>query len=130
MTDKGQVLWIRSLIVVFIVISAVIAILQYYKNFGFIAQMMAVSWGALAGAFLAPFLYGLYSKKTTKAAVWFSYIYGVGIMVLYLLYTFWLKEYFTLPAFWASPLPMSRTATILYRAWFTRSVLRSVSASR
>lgn len=104
MTDKGQVLWIRSLIVVFIVISAVIAILQYYKNFGFIAQMMAVSWGALAGAFLAPFLYGLYSKKTTKAAVWFSYIYGVGIMVLYLLYTFWLKEYFTLPAFWASPL--------------------------
>nr|MBO4518165.1 sodium:solute symporter [Clostridia bacterium] len=104
MTDKEQVLWIRGLIVVFIVISAVIAILQYYENFGFIAQMMAVSWGALAGAFLAPFLYGLYSKKTTKAAVWFSYIYGVGVMLLYLLYFFWLKNYFTLPAFWASPL--------------------------
>ena len=104
MTEKKQVLWIRGLIVVFIVISAVIAVLQYYENFGFIAQMMAVSWGALAGAFLAPFLYGLYSKKTTKAAVWFSYVYGVGIMVLYLLYTLWLKNYFTLPAFWASPL--------------------------
>ena len=104
MTEKGQVLWIRGLIVVFIVISAVIAILQYEFNFSFIAQMMAVSWGALAGAFLAPFLYGLYSKKTTKAAVWFSYVYGVGIMVLYLLYTLWLKNYFTLPAFWASPL--------------------------
>ena len=104
MTDKGQVFWIRGLIVVFIVISAVIAILQYEYSIGFIAQMMAVSWGALAGAFLAPFLYGLYSKKTTKAAVWFSYAYGVGIMVLYLLYTLWLKAYFTLPAFWASPL--------------------------
>ena len=104
MTDKKQVLWIRGLIVVFILISAVIAILQYYNNFGFIAQMMAVSWGALAGAFLAPFLYGLYSKKTTKAAVWFSYIYGVGVMVLYLIYNLWLKNYFTLPAFWASPL--------------------------
>ena len=29
---------------------------------------MGVSWGALAGAFLAPFLYGLYWKRTTKAA--------------------------------------------------------------
>ena len=104
MSQKQEVLWIRGLIVVFIIISAVIAILQYYENFGFIAQMMAVSWGALAGAFLAPFLYGLYSKKTTKAAVWFSYAYGVGVMLLYLLYTLWLKNYFTLPAFWASPL--------------------------
>lgn len=104
MTDKAQVLWIRGLIVVFIVISAVIAIVQYYKNVGFIAQMMGVSWGALAGAFLAPFLYGLYSKKTTKAAVWFSYVYGVGVMVLYLLYSLWLKNYFTLPPLFASPL--------------------------
>ena len=104
MSEKQEVLWIRGLIVVFIVISAVIAILQKEYKIGFIAQMMAVSWGALAGAFLAPFLYGLYSKKATKAAVWFSYIYGVGVMVLYLLYTFLLKNYFTLPAFWASPL--------------------------
>ena len=104
MTDKKQVLWIRGLIVVFIVVSAVIAILQYYYNVGFIAQMMGVSWGALAGAFLAPFLYGLYSKKTTKAAVWFSYVYGVGVMLLYLLYSLWLKNIFTLPAFFASPL--------------------------
>lgn len=112
MSQKQEVLWIRGLIVVFIVISAVIAILQYEFNFSFIAQMMAVSWGALAGAFLAPFLYGLYSKKTTKAAVWFSYIYGVGIMVLYLLYTLWLKNYFTLPSFWASPLNLGALVMI------------------
>ena len=112
MSQKQEVLWIRGLIVVFIVVSAVIAILQYEFNFSFIAQMMAVSWGALAGAFLAPFLYGLYSKKTTKAAVWFSYIYGVGIMVLYLLYTLWLKNYFTLPSFWASPLNLGALVMI------------------
>ncbi|MBQ9485586.1 MAG: sodium:solute symporter [Clostridia bacterium] len=104
MTEKKQVITIRAFIVVFIVISAVIAIVQYYAKTSFIAQMMGVSWGALAGAFLAPFLYGLYSKKTTKAAVWFSYIYGVGVMLLYLLYSLWLKNYFILPAIIASPL--------------------------
>jgi SSS family solute:Na+ symporter/sodium/proline symporter len=31
---------------------------------------MGISWGALAGAFLAPFLYGLYWKRATKASVW------------------------------------------------------------
>ena len=47
----------------------------------FIAQLMGISWGALAGAFLAPFLYGLYWKKVTRAAVWASFICGVGITV-------------------------------------------------
>jgi SSS family solute:Na+ symporter len=46
---------------------------------------MGVSWGALAGAFLAPFMYGLYWKKTTKASVWVSFIFGAGIMVLNML---------------------------------------------
>lgn len=103
-SEKQEVLWIRGLIVVFIIISGLLAYAQYRFNIVLIAQMMAVSWGALAGAFLAPFLYGLYFKKTTNAAVWFSYIYGVGVMVLYLLYVLWLKNYFTLPAFFASPL--------------------------
>ena len=46
-----------------------------------IAQLMGISWGALAGAFLAPFLYGLYWKRVTRAAVWASFITGVGITV-------------------------------------------------
>ena len=40
---------------------------------------MGISWGALAGCFLAPFLYGLYWKKTTKAAVWVSFATGLSI---------------------------------------------------
>lgn len=86
MSEKQQVSCIRVLLVIFIAISVVIAILQYKSNVTFIAQLMGVSWGALAGAFLAPFLYGLYWKKTTRAAVWVSFIWGSGIMILNLLF--------------------------------------------
>ena len=66
MDEKKQVFIMRLLIVVFILISVVIAIIQYSTTVNFIAQLMGISWGALAGAFLAPFLYGLYMKKATK----------------------------------------------------------------
>ncbi len=85
MDDKKQVFIIRIFVVVFIAISAFIAIYQVKsqnESVKFIAQLMGVSWGALAGAFLAPFLYGLYWKKTTKLACWVSFIFGAGIMLL------------------------------------------------
>ena len=86
MTDKTQLLVMRMLIVVFIGISVVIAIVQYKSNVTFIAQLMGVSWGALAGAFLAPFLYGLYLKRTSKAAVWVCFIFGAGLLTLNLFF--------------------------------------------
>ncbi len=85
MNQKKEVLIIRIFIVVFIAIAALIAIYQVKsqnESVKFIAQLMGVSWGALAGAFLAPFLYGLYWKKTTKLACWISFIFGAGIMLL------------------------------------------------
>ncbi|MBR2561928.1 MAG: sodium:solute symporter [Eubacterium sp.] len=81
MSEKKQVLVMRILIVVFIAISVVIALIQYSSNVTFIAQLMGVSWGALAGAFLAPFLYGLYWKKTTKTACWVSFIFSTVVML-------------------------------------------------
>ena len=98
MDEKKQMLTMRALIVVFIAISVVIAIIQYRTNVTFIAQLMGVSWGALAGAFLAPFLYGLYWKRTTKAGAWASFVFGCAIMTLNLLY----KQ--ALPAFLQSPI--------------------------
>ncbi len=71
MDEKKQLLTIRLLIVVFIVLSVILAIMQYRIGFAFIAQLMGISWGALAGSFLAPFLYGLYWKKATKVW-WYS----------------------------------------------------------
>ena len=82
MDDRKQLIIIRVLIVVFIVISSVIAIIQYTGSISFIAQLMGVSWGALAGAFLAPFLYGLYWKGATKASVWCSFIFSTALMTL------------------------------------------------
>ena len=82
MRDERQVLIIRMLIVVFIAISAILALIQYKSNVTFIAQLMGISWGALAGAFLAPFLYSLYWKRTTKAACWVSFLFGCILMIV------------------------------------------------
>ncbi len=86
-TEKNKLFIVRILILFFIILSAVIAILKdtIWSDFVFIAQMMGVSWGALAGAFLAPFLYGLYCKNISKAAVGVCFIFGVGTMVFQLL---------------------------------------------
>ena len=77
MDEKKQLLCMRVLLVVFIVISVVLAL----DPPTFIAQLMGISWGALAGAFLAPFLYGLYWKGVTKAAVWASFACGVVLTI-------------------------------------------------
>ena len=77
--EKGQLLILRGFIVLFIAVSALIAIKQARSKSLFIAQMMGVSWGALAGAFLAPFLYGLYSKRTTKLSAAVCFGWGVGL---------------------------------------------------
>ncbi len=86
MTDKKQVLIMRIFIAVFIIVSAAIAIIQKLFNFSEIASLMGISWGALAGAFLAPFLFGLYWKKVTKSAVWTSFVVGLTIMIFSLIY--------------------------------------------
>jgi len=77
MSEKTQLLVLRCLIVVFIIISVIMAL----DPPDFIAQLIGISWGALAGSFLAPFIYSLYWKGTTKLSVWASFISAVGIMV-------------------------------------------------
>ena len=84
MSEKKQLLCMRILLVFFIVVSVVIAL----DPPTFIAQLMGISWGALAGAFLAPFLYGLYWKGVTKAAVWASFAVGVGLTVANMFFKF------------------------------------------
>ena len=82
---KKQIFIIRVLIGVFIAISVVIALIQYHSNVTFIAQLMGTSWGALAGAFLGPFLFGLYWKKTSSASVWVSFLFSSVVMLLNML---------------------------------------------
>jgi SSS family solute:Na+ symporter len=82
MSERLQLMIIRLLIVVFIIISSCIAMIQYKGGISFIAQLMGVSWGALAGSFLAPFLYGLYWKRVTKPAIWCNFIFSTFLMIL------------------------------------------------
>jgi SSS family solute:Na+ symporter len=82
MSEIKQLVIIRALIVVFIAIASFIAIIQYKGGISFIAQLMGISWGALAGSFLAPFLYGLYWKRVTKPAVWCNFIFSTALMIL------------------------------------------------
>jgi len=73
MGKKTQIAVIKLLCVLFVVLSVVIAI----NPNNLITTLMSLSWGALAGSFLGPFLYGLFWKRTTKAAVWASMIFAV-----------------------------------------------------
>ncbi len=80
MSEKQQVSIMRVFIVFFIIVSAVIAVVKDANpGITFIAQMMGVSWGGLAGAFLAPYLYGLYWKGVTKASAVVCFIWGAGL---------------------------------------------------
>ena len=79
--ERRKVVVMRVLIVFFIVISLLIALNPPH----FIAQLMGISWGALAGAFLAPFMMGLYWRGVTRAAVWATFAWGVGLTVVNML---------------------------------------------
>lgn len=79
--ERRKVVVMRVLIVFFIVISLMLAL----NPPTFIAQLMGISWGALAGAFLAPFMLGLYWRSVTKPAVWACFVWGVGLTVINML---------------------------------------------
>ena len=79
--ERRKVVVMRVLIMFFIAISLLIAL----NPPTFIVQLMGISWGALAGAFLAPFMLGLYWRGVTTASVWACFIWGVGITVVNML---------------------------------------------
>lgn len=76
--ERRKVVVMRVLIVFFIVLSLMIAL----NPPQFIAQLMGISWGALAGAFLAPFMLGLYWRGVTPASVWACFAWGIGLTVV------------------------------------------------
>lgn len=77
-SDKKVTLVMRLGCLFFVVISAVLAI----GNFDAIVTMMSLSWGTLAGCFIGPYVYGLTTKKATKAAAYASIISGIAVTVI------------------------------------------------
>jgi SSS family solute:Na+ symporter len=74
---KGSLALIRVLSGVFIIISFLIARFQL----AVIVTLMSLSWGVVAGAFMAPFLYGLYWKRTTRAGVLAGMFTGMTLAI-------------------------------------------------
>lgn len=110
-SKENSLAMMRFLSAIFIVISYFIA--RY--EFALIITLMSLSWGAIAGSFMAPYIYGLYWKRTTK--------YGVGAgMVTGLVTSIGLFYWFG-PA--ASPLASSIAMIVPFFvvplvSWFTK----------
>ncbi|MDR0920041.1 MAG: sodium/solute symporter [Oscillospiraceae bacterium] len=79
--EKKEILIMRGLILVFLFISVIIA---FNKNAS-ISTLMSYSWGALSGAFLGPFMWGLFLKKISKTAVYASFTIAIVITLLHML---------------------------------------------
>ena len=77
-TPKGELLIMRALCGLFILVSYLIAMMQPT----WIVALMSISWGAVAGSFLAPYIYGLFWKRTTKlgayAGMWSGLLIANG----------------------------------------------------
>lgn len=88
MPDNNMQILMRVLCLVFVALSAVLAIAEVDA----IVSMMSLSWGAIAGCFIGPYVLGLYSKKMNKAGAYasiicslvltFAMIIGLGYFVL------------------------------------------------
>ncbi len=59
-------------LIVFLILSFLLAI----NKSNTITQLMNLSWGTLAGAFLGPYLAGLYMKRATRAGAWAGFLGG------------------------------------------------------
>lgn len=76
-SKERSLLMMRFLSAVFVAFSFFIA--KY--ELAIIVTLMSLSWGAIAGAFMAPFLYGLYWKRATAAGIFAGMIAGLAVSV-------------------------------------------------
>ncbi len=77
-SEKKQMYVTRGLCFLFVALSYIFAT----QNIAIIVNIMSFSWGIVSGAFIGPYIWGLYSKKTTKAGAFAGMIAGLGIVIL------------------------------------------------
>ncbi len=61
----------------FVLLSVILALIKPST----IVSILAMSWGAIGSAFLGPFIWGLFWKKTTKAAAFASMFLGLAVCI-------------------------------------------------
>ncbi|MBQ2688034.1 MAG: sodium:solute symporter [Clostridia bacterium] len=86
MKEESKMRFMRLFIIFFIVVSALIAIVQANSKVAFITDLMGISWGTMSGAFLGPFMLGLYFRRATKPAVWASFVFSVLFNVTFMVF--------------------------------------------
>ena len=79
MKPKTTLWTMRSLCVAFVIFSLLINFTMQKTP---IISMMSLSWGTIAGAFLAPFLYGLLWRGVTKAGAFTGVIVGALVSLV------------------------------------------------
>ncbi len=75
---KNQMLLTRVLCLIFVALSYIFAT----TNITIIVNIMSFSWGIVSGCFIGPYVWGIYSKKTTKAGAWAGMVCGFLTVVL------------------------------------------------
>jgi SSS family solute:Na+ symporter len=66
-------------------LSAIFVIVSYFISrfqIGFIVTLMSLSWGVVSGAFAAPYILGLYSRRVTKPAAYAGLLTGLGVEII------------------------------------------------
>ncbi|NCD32748.1 MAG: sodium transporter [Spartobacteria bacterium] len=81
-SKNNSVAMMRFLSGIFILSSYLIA----QQQFVFIVTLMSLSWGAVAGSFMAPFMYGLFWKRTTGSAVMAGILTGLSTQLILFFY--------------------------------------------
>jgi len=79
--QENQMLLTRLLCLLFVALSYIFAT----QNIPIIVSIMSFSWGVVSGCFIGPYIWGIYSKKTTKAGAYAGMIAGlltVGVSTL------------------------------------------------
>ena len=86
--DDKKVNWVmKSLCLLFVGISVLLAILNEKYHVSAIAYLMGLSWGTLAGCFMGPYVLGVIWKKVSRSAVWTSII-GSLLLTVALIFVF------------------------------------------
>jgi SSS family solute:Na+ symporter len=78
LSRRGQVTLLRVLIACFIVLSVVLA----QQRWQLIVTLMSISWGTVSGAFIGPYVWGLWSRRTTLASAWSGIVVGLAVSLI------------------------------------------------
>lgn len=76
--EENQVTITRVLCLVFVGLSYIFAT----TNITIIVNIMSFSWGIVSGCFIGPYIWGIYSKKVTKAGAWAGMLCGFFTVVI------------------------------------------------